>query len=291
MTDRSDPFDALRRPFTPTRPRVQFAVSLRRRVLEELGMTIADDVEQVATDHGRLGLVHLGVRDPDRAMAFFGAAFAWQAARVLFEGTVSHYTLNTSVTVRLIGDPEAPAVRPNYRVVDVAAAVRAIEEGGGRVTASEVTSDGGGWAQGEDDQGVPLLVYRPYGGYSHEEPTVTPTGDVGLVFIREDAARAERFYRRLLGWQVERTHPQSHYFDTVPLVGIFDENAAFSTNRPASVSFFVSVPAIRPALDKIAELGGHAGPVPSEPDMGPYFSVECTDDQGTRFGLLATTLD
>jgi predicted enzyme related to lactoylglutathione lyase len=291
MTDRFDPFDALRRPFTPARPRGPFAVSLRRRILEELGMTITDDLEQVGTDHGRLGLVHLGVRDADRAMAFFGALFGWQAERVLYEGRVSHYTSNTSVTVRLIGDPQAVAVRPNYRVADVAAAVRAVEEGGGRVTASEVTTDGGGWAEGEDDQGVPLLVYRPYGDYSHERPSVTPTGAVGLVFIREDAPRAERFYGRLLGWQVERTHPRSNYFDTVPLVGIFDEQAAFGTDKPASISFFVSVPALRPALDKLAELGGTAGPVPSQPDMGPYFSVECTDDQGTRFGLIATTLD
>jgi hypothetical protein len=42
---------------------------------------------------------------------------------------------------------------------------------------------------------------------------------------------------------------------------------------------------------KLEELGGTAGPLPTEPDMGPYFSVECTDDQGTRFGLIATALD
>lgn len=182
-------------------------------------------------------------------------------------------------------------MRPNYRVTDVAAAVRDIEEGGGRVTESEVTPDGGGWAQGEDDQGVPLLVYRPSGDHPHDRPSVTPSGDVGLVFIREDAPRAERFYGRLLGWQVERSHPQSNYFDTVDLVGVFDENAAFGTDRPASVSFFVSVRALRPAVEKIVELGGSSGPVPSAPDMGPFFSLECTDDQGTRFGLLATALD
>jgi predicted enzyme related to lactoylglutathione lyase len=287
----ADPFDALRRSFNPTRPRAQFAVSLRRRILEELKMTIVDDVAPTTTDHGRLALVHLGVTDADRAMAFFGALFGWQAERVLYEGHVNHYTLNTSVTVRLIGDPEAVPVRPNYRVADVAAAVGAIEAGGGRVTASEVGPDGGGWAQGEDDQGVPLLVYRPGGDYSHAAPSVEPTGDVGLVFVREDAPRAERFYGRVLGWQLERSHPASNYFHTVARVGIFDENAAFGTDEPASVSFFVEVQALRPAVAKLEELGGTAGPVPTEPDMGPYFSVECTDDQGTRFGLIATALD
>lgn len=44
-----------------------WAVWLRRRVLEELGMTNTDDVQQFVTDHGRLGLVRLGVRDADRA--------------------------------------------------------------------------------------------------------------------------------------------------------------------------------------------------------------------------------
>jgi predicted enzyme related to lactoylglutathione lyase len=287
----ADPFDALRRSFTPTRPRVHFAVSLRRRILEELGMTMSDDLERTTTDHGRLALVHLGVPDADRAMAFFGALFGWQAERVLYQGHVNHYTLNTSVTVRLIGDPEAVAVRPNYRVADVAAAVGAIEAGGGRVTASELAPDGGGWAQAEDDQGVPLLVYRPGGEYSHAAPSVEPTGDVGLVFVREDAPRAERFYGRVLGWQLERSHPASNYFHAVARVGVFDENAAFGTDEPASVSFFVEVPALRSAVAKLEELGGTAGPLPTEPDMGPYFSVECTDDQGTRFGLIATALD
>jgi hypothetical protein len=31
--------------------------------------------------------------------------------------------------------------------------------------------------------------------------------------------------------------------------------------------------------------------VPEAPTVGPYFSVACTDDQGTAFGLMSVALD
>jgi hypothetical protein len=49
------------------------------------------------------------------------------------------------------------------------------------------------------------------------------------------------------------------------------------------------VDALAPALARIEELGGRAGP--GAQDMGPYFSARCADDQGTEFGLIATSLD
>jgi len=40
------------------------------------------------------------VNDADRAMRFFGSLFGWEAERVELGDHVSHYTLNTEVTVR-----------------------------------------------------------------------------------------------------------------------------------------------------------------------------------------------
>ncbi len=232
MPDRHDPFDALRRPIVPLAPRPAFAAALRRRLQEELGMTTTDDASPDGTrsaDTGNLVMVHLRVGDADRAMAFFGSLLGWEGERVDFDNHVSHYTINTATTVRLLDDPAAPAVVPNYGVADVAGTIEAIGAAGGVVTEAAPDPDGGGWARGTDDQGMPLLVFRPGRSRASVSPTRVPTGEVGLVFLRADAARAERFYGTVLGWHLTRDDPASQYFDAVPKVGIFDEAAASGT--------------------------------------------------------------
>ncbi|MFI5047085.1 MAG: VOC family protein [Acidimicrobiia bacterium] len=295
MAEQIDPFEALRRPVVPRRPRPQFAVVLERRLREELHMPMVDDLtpddtaDEAVRTHGSLGLVHLRASDADRAMAFFGELFGWVGERWASDH-VSHYVLNTRVTVRLLDDPNAAPVRPNYVVDDVGMAIAAIEASGGRVSDTDASSDGGGWAYAEDGEGVPLVVYRPSGD-SHAESDAPVSGDVGLVFVTEDADAARRFYGTVLGWPFVVPHPGSWYFDTVEHVGVFDEHAAFGTRDPASVVLYLEVPALHPALARLVELGGTSAPAPEEPNMGPYFSVLCTDDQGTRFGLMAQSLD
>lgn len=285
MAERTDPFEALRRPAPPIAPRQEFAAQLRRRMEQELGMTTS-----TTTTDGTLAMVHLRVADADRAMAFFGELFEWDGERVEFDGRMNYYTLNTEVTVRLIADPDAPAVVPNYRANDVGAAIARIEAAGGHIDASEVADDGGGWARGRDDQGLPLLVYRPRpydpaGG----APRRAAGGEVGLVFIREDAERARRFYRSVFGWPFERVHPDSHYFDTVTHVAVFDEGAAFDRPVEPNATIYIQVPVLAPFLAKVNELGGRAGAAAQ--DMGPFFTAMCTDDQGTEFGLMSDTHD
>jgi len=292
MPDRHDPFDALRRPIVPLAPRPAFAAALRRRLQEELCMTTTDDASPDGTrnaDTGNLVMVHLRVGDADRAMAFFGSLLGWEGERVDFDNHVSHYTINTATTVRLLDDPAAPAVVPNYGVADVAGTIRAVGAAGGVVTEAAPDPDGGGWARGTDDQGMPWLVFRPGRSRASVSPTRVPTGEVGLVFLRADAARAERFYATVLGWHLTRDDPASQYFEAVPKVGIFDEAAAFGHPVEPDATLYVSVDALAPALARVEELGGHAGP--SAQDMGPYFSARCTDDQGTEFGLIAPALE
>ena len=57
------------------------------------------------------------------------------------------------------------------------------------------------------------------------------------------------------------------------------------------MTLYLEVPALMPAVDALRRLGGTAGDVADEPDMGPLFTVRCTDDQGTRFGLLSRRRD
>jgi len=242
------------------------------------------------TTEGTLAMVHLRVADADRAMAFFGRLLDWEGERVEFEGRVNYYTTNTEVTVRLIADPQAPAVVPNYRADAVPVVTARIEAAGGRIESSELTADGGGWARGSDDQGLPLLVYRPRPhGDAVGEPPRAPAGEVGLVFLRADAERARHFYGSALGWAFERVHPGSHYFDTVRHVGVFDEGAAAGRPVPPSTTLYVEVPRLAPFLAAVEALGGSAGPAAQ--DMGPYVTAMCVDDQGTVFGLMSDTLD
>jgi uncharacterized protein len=283
MTDRPDPFVALRRPIVPLAPRPAFAASMRRRLQEELNMADTDD------QGAQLVMVHLRVGNADQAMAFFGALLDWEGERVEFEDHVSYYTTNTETTVRLLDDSNAPAVVPNYGVADVAGVVRSIGAAGGEVTAAEPDPEGRGWARGTDDQGVPLLVFRPGRHYDSAPPTREPTGDVGFVFIREDAARAERFYGSVLGWELSQANPDGHYFDAVPKVGIFDEAAASGHAVEPDSTLYLSVDALAPVLARVEELGGQAGPAAQ--DMGPFFSARCSDDQGTEFGLVAPALE
>jgi hypothetical protein len=51
---------------------------------------------------------------------------------VPFEGHISHYTLNTAVTVRTLDDPAAAPRAPNYRVSHLDQTIRAIEAAEGR---------------------------------------------------------------------------------------------------------------------------------------------------------------
>jgi uncharacterized protein len=285
VPERHDPFEVLRRPHPPLAPHPLFAASLRRRVEQELGMsqTTATVVE------GALGLVHFRVADSDRAMRFFGALLGWEGERVEFGDLISHYTVNTQVTVRLLEDPAAPPVVPNYHVAEVADTIRRIERAGGTVTQADPAPDGGGWARGHDDQGLPLLVFRPGRHYAHAPASRPPSGEVGLVFIRADSARAARFYEAVLGWHLERVHPDSWYFEAVPRVGVFDEAAAFGTATEPSTALYLAVPALAPVLAEVERLGGRHGPVAH--DMGPYFTAMCTDDQGTPFGLMSLSAD
>jgi hypothetical protein len=291
MPDRRDPFDALHRPVVPRAPRPEFTASLRRLLEEELGMTFTDSTSEASAserEHGSLAMVHMRVRDADRAIDFFGELFGWDAERVLVEGHVSHYTTNTTPTIRLLDDTDVPLVVPNYAVADVGAAVLAVEDAGGRIASAEPSGDGGGWARGEDNQGLPLLVYRPGGYHSPAGPVRSPSGDVGLVFIRADARQAADFYGRVFGWRLERVHPDSFYFETVARVGVFDEAAAFGHEVTPAVTLYFAVDTLAPVLRRVEELGGHAGNAAQ--DMGPYFTAVCTDNQGTDFGVMATAL-
>ena len=167
----ADPFEALRRPSPSRRPRVGFAVALRRRLEEELHMTTTDD--QLDVEAVRIpAMVHLGVADADRAIRFFGLLFDWEAERVEYRGHIRHYVYNTvNVTPCITDEAGAPRLQLGFTVDDVPATARLVTELGGAIMDDESTPDGGGFVLARDAQGIPLQLWRASGDSTSTRPS------------------------------------------------------------------------------------------------------------------------
>lgn len=105
------------------------------------------------------------------------------------------------------------------------------------------------------------------------------TGEPSYIELGvRDADKARRFYGGLLGWKPSGDSGPGQV-DTPSLdVGIHggDEASHFEV--------FFTVQDVAAALDSVRSLGGEVrGEIHDEPGYGSW--VECSDDQGVRFGL------
>jgi predicted enzyme related to lactoylglutathione lyase len=274
----TDPLHQMRRLSSPARPNPRFAISLWRRIEEELGMTptVTTDLSAPSQAIRQLGIVHIRVADADRAIAFFGALLDWDGERAQDERRLAYYVTNTSLLTVLTDDRTAPPVRMFFPVEDVGATVADIDALGGGTDESEVADDGGGWAFVHDDQGVPLGVWRHNDRYArhHEGEQRRPLGEVGYVTLHvPDAGQAMAFYGSLLGWQFEdeRGADYHHVENSSPSIGVYGGH-----DEP-HVVWYVRTDDLRSLLPRVAELGGEAGEI-SESTSG--LSATGTDDQG-----------
>ena len=282
-----EPLDVLRRDAAPARPDPRFAVALRRRLEEELGMTTVDDTTDRTTAPAppALAMVHLGVADADRAMRFYGELFGWESERVEFEGHIRHYVTNTSV-VRpvLVDEPGYPEVRLGFTVDDPAAARATVEARGGSI--ESVDPEEGRWFLGADPAGTPLVLWRPDGRYDDDPPSWSPArGELQYFQIDvPDAGPVLPFYADLLGWGYEENpapdyvHVASHQ---APVA-----NGIQSAADEARVRLFFEVGDLDRGEELVRSLGGTVG---ERYEWGPMEAVACTDDQGTRFVLSVGT--
>lgn len=227
---------------------------------------------------GQVGIIHVRVGEADRAAAFFGELFGWQSDPYRDEAFTAHYVINTTILTVLTDDPQAPPVRLFFPVANVAGAVGQVEELGGRVVESEL-SDGGGWARVEDDQGVPLGVWRPGDSrYGDHTPTARATGEVGYLTIGvPDTARGRAFYSGLLGWRFDPPQPNDyHHVSSTELpLGIVRQDSP-------SVELYFRIRDLEAMTARVRELGGDVEPTTESPSG---LGAVCTDDQGTTFNL------
>jgi predicted enzyme related to lactoylglutathione lyase len=277
----ADPFEALRRPSPSHRPRVDFAVALRRQLEEELHMATTDN--QLDIEGARIpAMVHLGVADADRAIRFFGPLFDWEAERIEYRGHIRHYVYNTANVTPCITDEEgAPALQLGFTVDDVPATARLVAELGGAVIDDESTPDGGGFLQVRDAQGIPLGLWRAGGDHPHPPVTKPPSGDLTYFVIRvPDADESAGFFGEMLGWRFEHdpTGDYYHVDDHVQPVAM----GILGAVADPEVKCYFRVGDVEAARTKVRELGGEAG---ESFEMGPLVASDCRDDQGTEFGI------
>ena len=109
---------------------------------------------------GEPAFFEIGVEDPQRGKAFYGALFGWEA-RPSGEG---FHIENVSHPGGIDGSATEPGVTLFIRVTEVAVAAARVRELGGTVL-EEAVHPSGGNARCLDDQGVPLQLWVPAPGY------------------------------------------------------------------------------------------------------------------------------
>lgn len=107
---------------------------------------------------GEPSYLELGVPDPDRAVAFYGAVLGWTVDPSAGMRQIETPTLSIGIHG---GDPGAH-FEVLFAVPDIDAALAAVTAAGGDVVAPVTDSPGfGRWAECRDDQGVRFGLRQP----------------------------------------------------------------------------------------------------------------------------------
>jgi uncharacterized glyoxalase superfamily protein PhnB len=280
----TDAFDALRAPAAPVAPDPGFARALRARLerallapegpeLREETMTVTDTAQADAAAALRLHAItpYLAVADAAAALDFYVTAFG--AVRrgepiVMPDGRIGHAEVALGDSVLMLADefPEIGLLAPSTRggasqslrleVADPDAVVERAVAAGGVLERPVTDSPYGRGGVVVDPSGHRWMVSR-------EAAAGPRTGDVVYASLwTGDTARAERFYRAVLG----RT----------PVLG-----TSGGHDRPTLMACY-AVPDLDAAVAAVRAGGGTAG----EPSDEPYGRVaDCVDDQGLPFAL------
>ncbi|MFL5623848.1 MAG: VOC family protein [Gemmatimonadaceae bacterium] len=192
------------------------------------------------------------------------------------------------------GMGEAPQWLPYVSVDDVDATASKAKELGGQVSAGPDDIPGGGrYAILEDPQGAKFAIYRS--GHSPQTPEFNP--GCGQISWHElattDQKKAFEFYSELFGWNRIRQidmGPSGIYQvygkGETMYGGMYDP----TPQMPMATAWccYIMVENIPDALDRVSESGGQVLNGPMEPPGTNAVVAQCTDPQGTLFGLHAT---
>jgi predicted enzyme related to lactoylglutathione lyase len=251
---------------------------------------------------GTFSWVDLATTDADAAKAFYGRLFGWEGEDTPTPGGATYTLLQRDGDVvgglyaqgeqqRESGVP--PAWTSYVTVEDVdAMAARAAELGGRVVAGPYDVADAGRMAVIADPEGAALALWQPrrrHGADIVNEPGALTWNDL----MTQDVEAAARFYRELLGWEVEQI-PGAPYWtirnDGASNGGMMpmppEQRAA---GMPAVWNAYFAVEDLTAAVTTVTDAGGSVMMGPMDVPAGSFAVVR--DPQGAVFCLVAGQLD
>jgi predicted enzyme related to lactoylglutathione lyase/uncharacterized glyoxalase superfamily protein PhnB len=228
---------------------------------------------------GAISYAELATRDVAPATRFYARVLGWRT--VLSQDRDVRQVEGHAIGLR--GVDRAPTLVPYYVVPDVDAAVALVRAAGG--TAGEPADRSYGRASDcVDDQGLPFTVVAPATGGSTGLRRTSGHGELDYLLLRvPDATRARAFYGTVLGWRFRPGAGPGYWHPDVGGHPSAVGGGLEGGHADAIAVPWFRVPDLDAALVAVHAAGGRrAGPVRHQRG-GPR--VECTDDQGMRFGL------
>ncbi|HYT09692.1 MAG TPA: VOC family protein [Mycobacteriales bacterium] len=228
---------------------------------------------------GDIGYVSLFVPDVERAVAFYAAVLGWTYAPG--SGPQGRQVRDTLPAQGLWGGQRRSTAFCSFAVRDVAEAAQRVRAAGGQASEPEDRPHGP-TSDCVDDQGVPFSLYQTAGGGSRPPANGARPGDLSYVTLEVvDSARARAFLGAVLGWTFTGGQIEDGWGveRIVPMTGLSGGHAE-ATGVP-----MWRVDDVAAAVERVRAAGGTA----TDPQRKPYgTTVDCTDDQGTRFYLLGS---
>jgi uncharacterized glyoxalase superfamily protein PhnB len=296
----TDPFEALREPFTPVDPDPGFAGRLRSRLTREVFVhaggtmsqpTVATPVEREPAWPPALA-PYIVVSDARRAMDWYAEVFGAQRRgepHVNADGTIGHAEVGLGDAVLMFAEasglwPDVPVRAPDspatfshtlhLEVDDTDATTERARRAGASVEREPADQPYGRAAVIVDPFGHRwTLLRRP------AQATRFRQGDVANVTIAApDPGRAREFYEAVLQVPFSSAHAGAwRTGEVTPPLSILPAPGAES-----QVQLSYRVDDIAAAVERVRAAGGHAG----EPTRRLFgLLADCTDDQGATFRL------
>ena len=297
----TDPFEALREPIAPIAPSRPFAVALRARLADRLGITPTGatpvpEIREYTPARYTSIVANLTCADGAAAVRWYVEVFEavlLDPMVMMDDGRMGHAELRIGNAVFTVADewPEldlvgpgatnsvsltvyVPDARATYEraLTNGAVAQRPPEEAYGSLRATIRDPFGHRWniatALEPDDLPVEDLPSRRL-------------GDIGyLTLLAPDSERAARFFGTLFGWDVQPGSVEGGYHieSVTPPAGI----ARPEPGEEPGVRLYFRVDDIETVAARVRELGGQVLSTTDYPSGG---NAECVDDQGLRFDL------
>ncbi len=236
------------------------------------------------TRHGDVGYISFEVPDVEQAEAFYGHVLSWTFGPA--SSGKGRSVLDSMPDTGLWGGQPRGALVICWRVDDLTAAIEAVRRLGGSASEPDAR-DYGLLSHCTDDQGMRFYLWQPTeaelasGRAVTERPPLNGTRHGDLTYLTLEVVDSERLrelFGALLGWTFApgRSEDGWNVSDPMPMTGVS------GGHETATAVPMWRVDDIAAAVERVIAAGGTSSPV----ERQPYgLSADCTDNQGTRFGL------